>query len=209
MWVDMRRALGRVVKRTKHRTLCTMSYSPSYRGTHEEWLWFGNKGSPEPRQLWQKVHLEVDGRGLVCVDGGTSCLGLARRGTQGWVLLFLYPGQVLVFNLTKKKKIPGTGSCVSLLPKPPECWDCRCMLPRTTQIVLKWGERLSDCTCDQDDSGSRWRTDGRRCERTGGLHKARRGKGEGEEGVLDSHLKGWVGRGSLLIPPAVAGGGGR
>lgn len=120
-------------------------------------------------------------------------------------LLFLYPGQVIVFNLTKKK-IPGTGSCVSLLPKPPECWDCRCMLPRTTQIVLKRGERLSDCTCDQDDSGSRWRTDGRRCERTGGLHKARRGKGEGEEGVFDSHLKGWVGRGSLLIPPAVAGG---
>lgn len=35
------------------------------------------------------------------------------------------------------------------------------------------------------------------------------GKERGRKEVFDSHLKGRVGRGSLMIPPAVAGGGGR
>lgn len=104
MWVDMRRALGRTVKRTKRRTLCAMSYGPFYRSAHREGLWIGTKGSPEPRQLGQKVHLKVHGRGLVCVDGGTSCLGLAPRGTQGWLLLVPLPWasfSFFKFNLKK------------------------------------------------------------------------------------------------------------
>lgn len=97
---------------------------------------------------------------------------------------------------------------MSLLPKPPESWDCRCMLPHTAQIVLKWGKGFLTAHVTEMILASGGEQMGGGVREQEGCTRLGVGKERGRKEVFDSHLKGWVGRGSLLIPPAVAVGGG-